>query len=261
MVKLILNTLTFLGALWINYYAASGHLTGRTVGDISEKYETLFAPAAYAFSIWGFIYILLILFLAYQWYSYIKEKNKQLINRISVWFVFSNVANGVWIIFWLHEDIGLSVIMMLLLLISLIKIVQRLDLELWDAPLKIIFFVWWPITVYLGWVIIAMVANIATYFVVIGWGGDPFSEELWTIIMIAAATVIYVLLTQKRNMREASLVGIWAFIAIAVRHWETYEAIAYTSLLGTLVLLGTAGYHAYKNRSTSPVAKLGKLKK
>lgn len=256
MIKLFLNTVTLLVTLAVNYYAASGILTGKTIGDISKKYETLFTPADYAFAIWGFIYLMLFLFVAYQWYAYFKEKDKHLLNLIGIWFIVANIANSAWVLLWIREYIGLSVVMMILLILSLIMLVRRLNLEKWDAPIKIIVFIWWPISFYLGWIIVAAVANVAAYFTSIGWEGAPLSEKVWTITMLIVATVIYLRLLRSRNMREASLVGIWAFIAIAVKQWEVNPSIAWTAIILSLILLARAVRHAYKNRHSSPFKKL-----
>jgi hypothetical protein len=75
--KLILNTLTLLGTLFINYWVNTGALNGKTVGDISDKYVNLFTPADYAFIIWGFIYLWLLAFVGYQWYAWIKRKEDE----------------------------------------------------------------------------------------------------------------------------------------------------------------------------------------
>lgn len=255
MIKPLLNTLTLLGTLIINYWANTGVIEEKTVGQVSRQYDTLFTPAAYAFAIWGFIYLTLLGFVGYQWYLWYTNKNHEPIHKTGVWLMVANIANGLWVIAWLHEYIGLSVMIMLILLGALIQLVWRLNLERWDAPLLVIAFVWWPICWYIGWIILATVANIAAYLTGIGWDGSPFSEVTWTIIMIVAATIIYLMLIYTRNMREAALVGVWGLIAIAYKQWELQPGIVYTTLVAAGVLLLASGYHGYKNRDTSPLVK------
>lgn len=50
---LILNTLSLLYALIMNGMAGSPVFNGKTGGSVSAQYDTLFAPAGYAFAIWG----------------------------------------------------------------------------------------------------------------------------------------------------------------------------------------------------------------
>src|SRR5690625_6087203 len=60
------------------------------------------------------------------------------------WFLISCLANILWLLSWLYEYTGLSVIVMFLLLFSLFRIVVNTRMELYDAPISRIAFVWWP---------------------------------------------------------------------------------------------------------------------
>ena len=146
----------------------------------------------------------------------------------------------------------LSVLIIFVLLLSLIMLTVRLNLERWDAPERIIAFVWWPVTVYLGWIIVAAVANVTAFLVSAGWDGSLWPEETWANVMIGVAMVIYLLLFYYRNMREAAFVGIWALIAIAVRHWGNEPGIVWTALLAVGILFISASIQAWKNRRTLP---------
>ncbi len=243
---LILNTASLLFALVMNGLSNTGTFNGKTVGDVSTDLETLFAPAGYAFSIWGVIYILLIMFVGYQWYVWLKHKDDKVLNQTGIWFALSSLANGAWIVAWLYTNIGVSVIFMLILLFSLIVLTVKLRLEIWNAPKKIIIYVWWPICIYLGWIIVASVANIAAFLVSIDWQGGFLTEQSWTIVMIIAAVVIYLLLINFRNLREAALVGIWALIAIAVKQWQMQPAIVVTAIVSSVVLLIAISFNAFK---------------
>ena len=253
---LLLNTLTLIFALVMNSLQGSRLFNGTTVGEVSAQYETLFTPAGYAFAIWGIIYLMLITFVAYQWVAWFKRKEDTELKQTGWWFGLSNLANGLWIVAWLNEQMGISVLIMLVLLFSLIVLTVRLRLETWDAPARIIAFVWWPICIYLGWIIVATVANISVFLVSIGWQGGFISAEIWTIIMIVTATVIYLLLIKTRNMREAAVVGIWALTAIAVKQWQTNNTIVIAALAASAILFVAVSVHGFKNRKTSPFEKI-----
>jgi cbb3-type cytochrome oxidase subunit 3 len=228
---------------------------GKTVGEVSRRYDTLFAPAGYAFAIWGLIYLLLIVFVSYQWFAWLKQREDRELQQAGLWLAVANLANGLWIAAWLTESIGISVLLMFALLGSLLVLTARLRLELWDAPLRIIVFVWWPLVIYLGWIVVAAVANVAAWLVSVGWSGMLATDPTWTIVSIALATAIYLVLLLNRNMREAALVGIWALVAIAARQWQAQDAIAVSALTGAAILLVAVTWHAYKNWETSPLAK------
>jgi hypothetical protein len=249
---IILNTLTLLFALIMNGLAGTAVFNGQTVGAVSNQYNTLIAPDGYAFAIWGLIYLFLIMFVCYQWYIYFMLKQYTEIKHTGYWLALANIANGVWIIAWLNESIGLSMLLIFTLLVSLIVLTHRHRLEIWNAPKRTIIFIWWPIAFYLGWIIVAAVSNVAAYFVSINWQGGFLSPASWTIIMIGIATVIYLGLIFSRNLRESAMVGIWAFIAIAVRHWNDYSGIAIAALTGAGILLVIVLWQGYKNRKFSP---------
>lgn len=253
---LLINSLTLIFALAMNYLSGTGALGGKTVGEVSALYENLFTPAGYAFAIWGFIYLLLIAFVAYQWFAWLRHRQDEELMKTGLWFALGNLANGIWIYAWTHLYIGLSVILILILLLSLIMLTFRLRLEIWDAPVRIIAFVWWPVCVYLGWIVVATVANVSAFLVSTGWTGGPLSQTTWAIIMIAAATVIYSMLIYHRNMREAAMVGIWALVAIAVKQWESNLDIVYAAIIASAILFIYAAWQGFSNLETSPFKKL-----
>jgi hypothetical protein len=253
---LILNTLTLIFALVLNGLAGSGVFGGRSVGDVSAQYDTLITPAGYAFAIWGIIYLLLILFVGYQWVAWLKNRDDTALKQTGGWFALGNIANGLWIVVWLNEYMALSVALILILLITLIVLTFRLRLEIWDAPVRTIAFVWWPIVFYLGWIVVASVANVSVYLVSIPWQGGFLSPVAWALVMIVIATAIYLLLVFTRNMREAALVGVWAFIAIAARQGSAHPAIGITAWVAAAILLIVIAWHGYRNRTTSPMEKI-----
>ncbi|KAA9037577.1 hypothetical protein FW778_15900 [Ginsengibacter hankyongi] len=252
----LLNTITLVIMLFANYASTSGMYSNKNVADVSHKYDTLFAPAGYAFIIWGVIFLLALSFVIYQWVLLKTNDSQRYVQRIGIWFTVSNIANAGWLYCWLNEQLGLSVICIFILLISLIILTIHLRLELDDVPVRNIFFVWWPVTFYLGWIMVATIACVASWLTSIGWAGIGISQSTWTIISIVIACLLYLIIIVTRNMREAAVVGIWAFIAIAVRQWNNHNGIVWTALLSSLILAIAISAHFYKNRNYSIGLKL-----
>jgi hypothetical protein len=236
----------------------SGDYFGKSVGEISEVFTTMITPAGYAFSIWGIIYLGLLLYLAYQWVGFVKKQNETSLLPSGIWFTVANLSNALWIYVWTSEQIFLSVVIIAILLFSLIQLVLRLRLETYDAPIKTIFFVWWPICIYTGWVILATVLTVSVGFKSSRILMNVWSETFWAFLMLIVSTLIYVFLTYKRNMREAALVGAWGITAIAVKQWNINEELSFLAvgLAGFLVII--AGIHGFINRKTSIAAKMVK---
>jgi len=253
----IANAIALLVTFVINYLSNTGLFNGNTMASVSAKYQNYFTPAGYAFSIWGLIYLGLLAFAIYQGRGLVEKKQDDWpVLQIGWWFVISCVANCLWVIVWLYDYIALSVLIMFLLLFSLIKIILRTRMELDDLPLKKIAFVWWPFSLYSGWITVALMADIAAWLTKIEWNGFGISQIAWTIIMICVAGLVNLFMTWNRNMREYALVGVWALIAIAVSNWNGVQSIVFASLIVASVLFLSSAVHAYKNRKANPLKRL-----
>lgn len=252
----ITNGSVFIAVIVINYLATTGTFNGNTVGGVSERYHNYFTPAGYAFAIWSLIYLGLGMFVIYQARSLYKQKaSDKIVFQVGWWFVISCFANIFWIVTWVYEFTGLSVLIMALLLFSLIRIIVRTNMEMEDAPLHKIAFVWWPFSAYSGWITVAFIANTAAYLTKIGWRGFGISAVSWTVIMIFAAGVINMAMTWTRNMREFALVGVWGLVAIAVANWGEVPVIAKTALAVAAILFISSGIHGFINRKSFPLAR------
>lgn len=249
----ILNCFSVLLATAVSYLGNAMAWNGNTVGGLSEQYSNLFTPAGYAFSIWGLIFISLFAYSFFQIKAaFSKDGNVTSIAQTGYWFFLANVLNAAWIVAWFYEFTGLSVLIMLGILFSLIMVIIRTRMELWDAPLRIIAFTWWPICLFSGWISVATFANVAAYLSKIAWDGWGISETTWTLITILLILVINILIISRRNMREFALVTVWAFVAIFSRHIGNLNALAYAALAAAIILFLHISYHAYQNRDTAP---------
>ena len=258
----IANGIAFVATLFMNYFSNTGYFGGKTIGSVSNELTTLFTPASYAFSIWGIIYLLLLGFVFYQgWGMFKKKPDPECVHKIGWWFVISCVANSLWILAWIYEFIGLSVVIMLVLLLSLIRIVMANRMELWDAPVKVILFLWWPFVIYSGWITVATVANFTAYLTWTNWNGWGVDEHTWTVVMIGIAGLINLVVTWRRNMREFALVGAWALFGIAAANEVTDPGIAQTAIITAVILLLSSASHGLINWKTSPIYRMIKPKK
>lgn len=250
----VTNGVALIGVIVINFLSTTAAINGNTIGSVSEQYQNYFTPAGYAFSIWSLIYLGLLAFVIYQGRSLFKKgANNEIVTQIGWWFIVSCLANILWVVVWLYEFLGLSVLLMVLLLFSLSRIIIRTNMEVEDAPLHKIVFVWWPFSLYSGWITVALIANVAAYLTKVGWEGFGVSEVSWTIIMILTAGVINLFITWTRNMREFALVGVWALIAIGVANWDEVKFIAYTAFIVAAILFVSSGIHGFINRKSFPL--------
>jgi len=252
----VFNFVIVLAVIAWNYWSNTGAINGNTVGGLSDQYTNLFTPAGYAFAIWGLIFLGLIVLTANQLFlAFGDRENSETILQIGPWLSIANIGNGAWLWFWLNEQTGMSVVIMLLILFSLIQVILRTNMERWDAPVKLMATVWWPICLYSGWIAVATIANIAAWLAKMEW--SPLLSELqWTVIMISVAGILNLFMIYTRNMREFAAVGIWSLLAIASRHWDEIPTLQWTAVFWAVLLIIATTAHAYKNRATNPMQKL-----
>ncbi|PKH08794.1 tryptophan-rich sensory protein [Planomicrobium sp. MB-3u-38] len=211
MFRLILMTIAFLAIIAINALANILPINGQTTGEISNRLPVLFTPAGYVFSIWSVIYILLAIWIAGFWIRYKKEK--ELPSRaISLYFILSAAANITWLFLWHYEYFAWSIAAMLLYLGSLIL----LYLQYGNNERK--FTERLPISVNMGWISVATITNISYVLTYYNWGGWGLSNELWAVIMLTVATALALHVRFHHSDIPFTLVFVWAFIGIAVKH-------------------------------------------
>lgn len=247
----IANGIGFLVMVVINYLSMTGVFNGNTMETMSDKYFNSFTPAGYAFSIWGLIYLGLLGFLIYTGRSLFTKKDADSnLLKIGWWFVLSCLANILWVISWLYDYTGVSVLIMIFLFGCLLKIIFNTRMELDYHPLKKYLFIFWPFAVYAGWISVALIANIAAWLTKINWNGWGISNTIWTIIMIGVAGLINIFMIKKRNLREFGLVGIWALIAIAVsnNNNDGNSVVIYSCYAVAVAILIFIGSSSMKNK-------------
>lgn len=223
----LLNLILLIATIYWNYYSNTGAINGQTMGSLSNEYANFFTPASYAFSIWGIIYISLIGNAIYL----LKHKKDKDSSKQSLWLSLANIGNCIWIYFWLMEYTGLSVMAMIAILFCLTKNILTLKVGFEKKSV----WVWWPASVYFGWIVVALAANISAYLAKIEWE-LLFSGDLWAAILILIATSIYLFLAWKKNITYAAYVGVWALIAIMLKHWDSNQLVQYSALFASAIL-------------------------
>jgi len=242
----IANAIALIITLIINYLSNTGVFDGNTMATVSAKYPTLFTPAGYAFAIWIVIYLGLLAFVVYQF------RSPTTVQQIGWWFVLSCAANCCWVLAWLYGWTGLSVLIMITLVFTLIKIILRTDMELTDPPLRLIASVWWPFCLYSGWITVAFLANITVWLKRINWPPFENSQPAWAIAMVLLAGIINLFTTWRRNMREYAIVGAWALVAVGIADSHRSAPVSWTAYTVAAILVISSGYHGYRNRAFSP---------
>jgi hypothetical protein len=230
-----LNFLGFLAVVIVNALAVILPINNMTTQQLSDKYPNLFVPAGITFSIWGIIYLLLLVFIIYQFVVAFKRSSDErgIFEKIGILFFISCIFNIAWILAWHYEIIWLSLIIMVLLLISLISIYVRLGTGRPQVRNSEKIMVNIPFSVYLGWITIATIANATAFLVKINWNKFGISDQLWTVIVIAVGVIITLATVFSRNDIFYCFVVIWALVGILLKR------IADNSMPDQLVIISS----------------------
>ncbi|TDH20031.1 hypothetical protein EXU57_21600 [Segetibacter sp. 3557_3] len=215
----IASVFAYLVMVVANTLANTLPINGKTTGDVSALYPNYFTPAGITFSIWGLIYLTLLGFIVYVLVHEFARARRvpMLVLTILPYFILNCLLNATWIFVWHYLLIELSLVIIILLLFTLIVIHNKLRLPRPWKPVGGLLFVDLPFSLYLGWITIATIANMAALLTAYNWNGGPFTAPTWTQIMIAAGTLITLLLLASRGNIFFSLVPIWAFYGIIVK--------------------------------------------
>ena len=111
MILKIFNVLALILMIAVNYAANALPLNGKSTGEVSAEYSNLFTPAGLTFSIWGVIYLLLIIFCIIQFTG----NNNAAVKAVGWLFAVSSVLNALWLFAWHYEYLAASVLIMILL--------------------------------------------------------------------------------------------------------------------------------------------------
>ena len=222
----ILNIVTLIAALVMNFLAVSLPLNDMTTREISNSFDAYFIPAGYVFSIWSLIYIGLIAFSIYQ--ALPAQRTNQRLAQVDVWVFISNIANAFWLVSFHYRQFVLSLLIMLVLLISLVNIFEKLEIgkkrakPVWKWTVEV------PYSIYMGWITVATVSNFTQVLVYLNWDGLLISSETWFVLLSLAVVFISALMNLRRRAFEFSLVLAWAFVGIAVK-FPTVALVRYTA--------------------------------
>lgn len=243
----IATLVAIFGTLIVNTLSNLFPPGGENVGEIANTVlgGVLITPENYAFAIWGIIYLGLI---AYGIYQFAPERRQDpTIQRVDKLLIVACVAQIIWIFLFTLQQFTASILAMLAILLPLIGIYLALNIGLervsrrrrWSAQI--------PFSIYLGWISVATIVNIASALYIAGWNGWGIGEVTWTAIMLGVATGLAALVIWRRGDIPLPLVFVWAFVAIAIRHrdiptlWVT--AAAGAGVLLTLLVWAKAKSH------------------
>jgi len=215
----------------------------QTTGEISNRYPIYFVPAGYVFSIWSVIYLGLIAYSFYQARS--SHGRTPTFYTIGLWYLLASAANITWIFLWHWNQLALSVLMIIFLLIAQIGLYGCMHQAGWEngaATSGEFWSIFVPFSIYLAWASVATIANISTWLYASGWAGLGIDPMMWALLLLVIAGGLGGYFGFWRRNWAYALVIVWAFVGIAVKQSAVtpvaYTASAFAAVVALLALLG-----------------------
>lgn len=214
----VLTVLAIVAGFGINIWSNVAPPTGQTIGDISNTTfaDVLVTPANYAFAIWGLIYLGLFALAGYQ--ALPAQRWNGSLQAVRWGLIVASAAQVAWIFLFQYGQYGLSTIAMLAILVALV-VAYRAARSPARRPLRLQrWFVCIPLSLYLGWISMATILNVAIALTAAGWDGGLLGPVVWTQGMAAVAALLAGGMAWRYRDAAFGGVGVWALAAIAVRH-------------------------------------------
>ena len=243
----ILTIVAILAAIVINALSNFFPLRGLNIGAISNTIlgGVLVTPANYAFAIWGVIYLGLVAFGIYQ--ARPTQRYNPHLLKLRAPIVWASVFQIVWVYLFQLQQFWLSVVFMFGILFNLIAAYLWSRFENSRVPRQEKWLVQIPLSIYLGWISVATIVNVASALYASRWNGWGINSSVWTALMILVAAVITVLIIIRYQDPAFTGVIVWAFAAISIRQ-SAQTAILITAI-GSVIALAALLLQQYTQHS------------
>lgn len=206
-----LNIAAYVLNVAITYLVGTyGVFGANTQNDLSKKYQTLVTPAAFAFSIWGIIFISQLIFVVVQLLKSFRSKDI-VVKGVRYNYIGACIAQAAWVVAFDFEIIWLSFILMLAILYFLIKInVNQYGEELNIRDFWLLKF---PFSIHCGWISAASFVNLNVMLVKYSISAHlQYYTALFSLVVLVHAAIFLILISRPQFVIPSVLS--WALFGI-----------------------------------------------
>ncbi len=228
------NLAAYALVILLNVLSNALPINGQSMPEISAKYPSLFTPAGFSFSIWGVIYLALLVFVV--WQALPAQRSDARIASVSTYFKVNCLMNALWIVVWHYDLVALSLVVMLVILATLILIYRALLASIETAGRIEHGVLYLPFSLYTAWITIATIANASVLQTAGGWDNVFMDAVDWTLLKLAVAGAIGAIMIVRLRDIPFALVVAWAAYGISVKQAAT-PAVAGTALTLAILML------------------------
>lgn len=237
-VAVLVGAVVALAGAFVGSGAAGGTPIAQAAGGALSADATMLSPAGPAFAIWTVIYLGLLGYAIWQAFPSQAARSRQ--RSIGYWMLASLLLNAAWILSVQFGMLAFSAVLIAALLVVLIVafvLVQRIpggstaDAILFDGTVGL----------YLGWVMVATIANVTSLLVVAGFDGFGWSPHAWGIALVVVAAVLGAALAiWDRGRLAPAIASAWGLAWIGVSRLTgtlVSAPVAITAIAAAVLLL------------------------
>lgn len=238
-----LNLIAFTLMIVVNVLSMQGIIGGIPTAGVSKEFDNVLTPAGWTFSIWAVIYALLLIFIIG---GFATQQGKHDKYKVGHMFWISCLFNMAWLYTWQYKQIWLSMLLMAGLLVSLIIVYNRI------GSTKTIYTA--GFNVYLGWIIVATIANFTVMMVSFGLDGFGSNAQIWTTAVLPLAALILSAIVYFRKDWILGATAIFAYLGIISRQIMPkelnggYAGVVTAAAVGFVLLLVATVFNFTKER-------------
>lgn len=248
-----ITVVTFLVTVIVNG-AANALPINLPTREISDRFDVLVIPAAYVFSIWGVIYLLLLAFTVDQ--ARPSRAADPTLRRLGYLPALTGVLNTGWLLLFQYELFVPTVPVMIALLVTLIAInaITFADRDRLTGAAR--WSVRLPFSVYLGWITVATIANIAQTLDYVGFDAFGIDPPLVASTVLVVGLVIALTFVWRFADIAYGLVIVWAYAGVAVKEADT-PLVPVVAAAGALVVAALVLATLVRHRAPAARAMIG----
>mmetsp|Transcript_12913 Transcript_12913/g.24362 ORF Transcript_12913/g.24362 Transcript_12913/m.24362 type:complete len:292 (+) Transcript_12913:75-950(+) len=217
--------LSYVISLAVNGFAASGALSGQSIGDISDEYPTYVTPDGRTFAVWAVIYTLELVLVVMQCCAStameeILQKPCQLTGlSVRQRLVAAFVLNAIWLPIYVNLLFAVALVIIIAYFVFLLSV--YIDLN----TMTVSSFAEWAgyaagIACNASWVLVATSANKFTVLGQLGWK-DEFGvagTPGMAVVVVAVVSAVAIAFAVLRSDFAWSLVACWALSGLYRTH-------------------------------------------
>ena len=182
-------------------------------------------PAGYAFSLWGIIYLWLLVMAAVGLWRFREDPAW---DATRPGFILSMIAGVPWLAVAEVSPVWATVMIYVMLVGALWALIR--------APRKDAWMLAGPLGLYAGWLTAA--SSVALGLTGEGWGLGGLSDVVWGLIALCVALSIALVVLWKRPSLTYGAAVVWALVAIMVRN-DFGGQVAMLAGVGVVIVAGT----------------------